>query len=155
MGGARPGQSTKPGGEEYAPLWLYEGSWQLSPVPLPTGAKPDRIDNHCHLFGKYFACQQTINGVIGFLIVFVPDGKPGHYFVQSLTPEGRPTGRADLDIAGDHWTYSRQLDDSGKTVFHRTTNVFSGKDKIHYEQLESSDGVHWTVKSSGDEQRIR
>lgn len=70
-------------------------------------------------------------------------------------PSGLAAGRGELEIAGDHWTYSSKYqDDSGKTIYHHTTNIFTGKDKIHYEQSESTDGEHWTVKGGGDEVRI-
>ena len=64
-----------------------------------------------------------------------------------------PTGRGELRIDGDHWTYSSKTEQDGKTVYHRTTNVFSGKNRIHFEQAESTDGQSWSVTGSGEEVR--
>src|SRR5579883_1760776 len=78
----------------------------------------------------------------------------GHYYTQAVTMEGLATGRGDLLIEGDRWTYSSKSKQDGKDVFHRTTNRFSGTNRIHFEQAESPDGEHWVVKMSGDEQRV-
>jgi hypothetical protein len=139
-----------PGGPVYAPLWLYQGAWQST----DKNGKIDKLENQCSLIGLYFACQQTVNGKVGSLIVFVPTDKSGGYHTQAVLPEGWATGRGDLTIAGDLWTYSSKDVESDKTTYYRTTNVFTGKDKIHYEQSQSPDGVKWTVTNSGDEQRV-
>ena len=69
--------------------------------------------------------------------------------------EGRAGGRDDLEIAGDHWTWSsRRQDQPGKITYYRTTNVFVAKNRIHYEQAESADGKQWMAKDSGDEVRV-
>ena len=137
----------------YAPLWLYDGGWQVSAQNLAAGAKPDRLLNECHQIGTYFGCQQTVNGKVSALIVFIPAGKKGHYYTQSVRPEGFASGRGELEIDGDRWTYmSRSLED-GKSKYYRTTNKFTGKDSIHYESSESTDSTHWTVTGSGDEVR--
>ena len=138
----------------FASLMLYQGTWRVTRSNAATGAKPDELVNHCAAFGHYFACQQTINGQTGNLIVFVATSKPGHFYTQNVTPEGRATGRADLDIQGDHWTYSSTWDEGGKTTYYRTTNLFTGKDKIHFEQFESSDGKDYKTTGSGDEMRV-
>lgn len=69
--------------------------------------------------------------------MFVPATAPGNYYTQAVLPEGWATGRGELRIDGDHWTYSSKTEQDGKTVYHRTTNVFSGKNRIHFEQAES------------------
>lgn len=134
----------------YAPLWLYNGGWQVTPMGA---TKPDQLLNECKLVGKFFACQQTVNGKMSALVVFIPREKPGQYYTQSLRPEGAATGRGELEINGDHWTYLGRSLENGKTKLYRTTNQFTGKNKIHYEQSESTDGEHWTVTGSGDEVR--
>jgi hypothetical protein len=138
---------------QYAPLWLYQGNWIVTPKNAVAGAKPDRLENQCGKIGRYFACQQTVNGKVGSLIIFIPAEKSGHYYTQAVLPEGWATGRGELQIEGDHWTYLGKDESNGKTTYYRTTNEFTGKDRIHYEQAESPDGQHWTAKNSGDEKR--
>ena len=133
----------------YAPLWLYKGTWEVKPA----GGKVDKLLNECNLIGKYFGCQQTVNGRLSALVIFIPADKSGHYFTQAVLPEGWAVGRGELEIDGDHWTYHSKQTENGKTMYYRTTNLFSGKDNIHFEISESSDGEHWTVTKSGDEVR--
>lgn len=146
-GASRAGDTT------FAPLWLYQGAWHVTRGDAKPGAKPDELVNQCALVGKYFTCQQTVNGKTGNLLVFVAAGKPGDYYTQNITPEGRATGRANLQISGDQWTYSSTWDQGGKTIYYRTTNKFTGKDKIHFEQAESDDGKDYKVTGTGDELR--
>jgi hypothetical protein len=135
----------------YAPLWLYNGSWQVS---RKNSSKPDQLTNQCALVGTYFACQQTVNGTPSELLIFVPAKTPGKYFTQSVNPEGRAGGRGDLEISGDRWVYSSTWDAGGRTVYYRTTNIFTGKDRIHFEQAESDNNRDWTVKMTGEEVRV-
>ena len=135
---------------DYHALWLYNGAWE---VTRKAGAKPEQLKNECALVGEFFACQQTVNGQLSALIVFVPKEKPGQFYTQSINPQGRATGRGDLEISGDHWTFTSNWDEGGKTTFYRTTNLFSGKSHIHFEQEESTDGKQWKVTGSGDEVR--
>ena len=145
---------TTPAGDVYAPLRLYNGSWSVMRKDAAAGAKPDLLVNKCALLGQYFACAQNVNGKPGALIVFIPADNAGRFFVQNVMPEGRATGRSDLQISGDEWTYSDRRDQDGKTTFYRTINKFSGKDRIHFESSESSDRNQWKVTMSGDEERV-
>ncbi len=138
----------------YAPLWLYQGGWRVSRSDLAPGAKPDELKNQCALLGKYFACQQTVNGQAGALIIFIPAATAGQYYTQNVRLEGFASGRGNLEIAGDRWTYLSTRDESGKTVYYRTLNVFTGKNRIHFENAESNDGKNWKVTGSGDEVRV-
>lgn len=144
--------SAAPAHPDDAALSVYEGSWQVTPANRPPGS-PDLLVNQCASIGKYFACQQTVNGKAGGLLVFVPAGQPGHFYTQTIMPGGRATGRDDLEIAGDRWTYTSQRLAQGKTTFYKTVNTFQGRNKIHFEQSESTDGKQWAVKNSGDEVR--
>jgi hypothetical protein len=137
-----------------APLLLYEGTWHVTRSTAAPGSKPEELVNRCAVLGRYFACQQSVNAQAGNLVVFVATAKPGHYYTQNITSEGRATGRADLEIAGDHWTYTSTWDQGGKTTYYRTTNAFTGKNKIHFEQAESDDGKTYKVTGSGDEVRV-
>lgn len=135
--------------DPYAALWLYNGTWQIT---RRDNAKPDKLVNDCALVGRFFACQQTVNGAVGALLIFIPvPDRPGHYYTQTVLPEGRATGRGDLEIEGNRWTYRSTWDQGGRTIYYRTTNVFSGRNHIHFEQAESTDNKEWSVKNSGDE----
>lgn len=140
--------------DPYAPLWLYQGGWRLAGKSNNSAETSVQLTNACALIGKYFACQQTVNGSVASLIIFIPTAEAGHYYTQAVLPEGLAAGRGQLDIEGDRWTYNSKDDEDGsKNPHHRTTNLFTGKDRIHFEQLESADGQHWTVIKSGDEMR--
>jgi len=137
--------------DAYTPLWLYSGSWRVTHKDQP----PDKLTNQCSLVGRFFTCEQTVNGVAGNLLIFIPvPDKPGHYYTQNVRPEGRATSRGDLEIHGEHWVYTSTWDQGGSTVYYRTTNVFTGKNKIQYEQAESTDNKNWTVKNTGEEIRV-
>jgi hypothetical protein len=137
----------------YAPLWPYQGTWQVTRSGTAAGKKPDELVNQCAQIGKYFACQQTINGKAGGLLIIIPTGQAGRYYTQTIMPEGRATGRDDLEISGTKWIYSSRRQQGGKTTQYRTINDFVGKDHIHFERAESTDGKQWTVTDSGDERR--
>jgi hypothetical protein len=150
------GHNAKPADAIYAPLGLYQGAWQITRKSADKASKPEQLVNRCASLGKYFFCQQTVSGSDGGLVIFIPAGKPGHYFTQTITPDGRATGKADLEISGNRWTYSsRWPQGNGKITYYRTINVFTDKDHIHFEQAESADGTQWTQKDSGDEVRVR
>jgi hypothetical protein len=138
----------------YAPLRLYDGNWRVTRKDLPAGTKPDELNNQCSLVGKYFACQQTVNGGVSALLIFVPSDKPGHFFTQSVNTQGRALGRGDLEIAGNRWVFSSTWDQGGKTMYYQTINTFSGRDHIHFEQQESGNRTDWKTTSSGDDFRV-
>ena len=135
----------------YAPLWVYQGSWQVKPAA--EGGKPYQLANECALVGKYFTCQQTTEGTTGGLLVIIPAGQSGHYNTQTVMPDGRATGRDELEISGTQWTFRSRRQEGTKTTQYRTVYKFSGKDRIHFEQAQSSDGKQWTVTNSGDQMR--
>jgi hypothetical protein len=134
----------------FAPLWLYQGTWQVS----RKDAKPELLINQCALLGKFFTCSQNVDGAQQGLVVFLPANGPGHFYTQTIMPDGRATGRTDLQISGDIWTYSSRRDEDGKTTFYRTLNTFSGKSRIHFESAHSDDGKNWTVDAAGDEVQV-
>ncbi len=141
------------GADAYTPLWLYQGTWKAQ---SKSETAPKTIANQCARMGQFFGCQQTVDGKPGALILFLPrDGAPGHYYTQAVNMEGRALGRGDLLIEGSRWTYSSQSVEDGKTTYYRTTNEFTGKNRIHFEVSDSSDGEHWRVTMSGDEQRTK
>jgi uncharacterized protein (TIGR02246 family) len=139
----------------YTSLKLYQGTWKATSQAVGGAPTSKTIANQCALIGQFFGCQQTIDGKPGALILFLPTAPEGHYHTQAVTGEGFATGRGDLLIEGDRWTYSSKAKQDGKDTFYRTTNVFSGTDRIHFERAESADGEHWVVKASGDEQRVQ
>jgi hypothetical protein len=148
------GQFASAAGTPYTPLWLYNGSWRVTRKDLAPSAKPDELTNECALVGKYFACQQTVNGTPGALLIYIPTAAPGHYYTQNVRPDGFASRRGDLQIEGNIWTYSSAWDQGGATTYYKTVNTFTGKNRIHFEQLESKNKKDWTTTNSGDEVRI-
>lgn len=138
----------------YTPLWLYQGTWQVTRANSAPGAKPDQLVNQCALLGKYFACGQTVNGKASELLIFVPADQPGHFYTQTVNPDGRAAGRGELQISAGQWTFTSIWDEGGTSTYYRTTDVFTGKDKIHFEQAESTDRKNYKVTGSGDEVRV-
>jgi hypothetical protein len=138
----------------YGPLSSYQGTWHVT--AKAAGAKPDELKNQCALVGKYFVCQQSVNGQTGDLLIFIPvANNAGHYHTQNVNLQGRASGVGDLEISGDRWVYSSRWDQGGgKITYYRTTNVFQGKNRIQYEQAESPNGKDWKVTNSGDEVRV-
>jgi len=137
----------------YQPLWLYQGHWKGTKKNLDSTTAQFDIVNDCARIGRFFGCQQTVDGKPGPLILFVPSGPAGHYYTQAVQPEGFAMGRGELTIDGDHWTYMGKGEENGKSTYSKTTNAFSGKDRIHFELFESTDGEHWTSTGSGEEIR--
>lgn len=138
----------------YAPLLVYQGSWKVTRKSAGANAKPDTLQNQCATAGKYFVCQQTVNGNIIGLLVFVPLSQSGHFATQNILPEGRATGRGELEIAGNRWVFASSWNQGSATTRYRTTNIIADRNHIHFEQEESSDGVHWETKDSGDDVRV-
>jgi len=137
---------------QFEPLWLYQGTWQFT-MNAATGSAPvsNKIQNDCVENGQFFLCQQTVDGKVTALLAFTPGESKGHYYTQPVLPDGHAAGRGELEIEGDRWTYPSKEEENGKTKYYRITNVFSGKDRIHFERSESSDGKTWKVLASGDE----
>jgi hypothetical protein len=134
-------------------LWLYQGSFDVT-MNIP-GSKPvsNKIQNDCADFGQYFVCQQTVDGKVVALLIFTPGETKGHYYTNPMFPNGRVAGRGDLELDGDRWTYPSKEEENGVTKYYKITNVFSGKDRIHFERSESADGKTWTTLATGDEVR--
>jgi len=146
--------------DPYAPLRLYDGKWDALPTSGAKPADPVHIENHCAKVGEFFACNQFVNGKNMALVVFLPTHSIENggyaYRNQALSVEGDSSGRwGALEITGDRWVYSNDETDSGKKIYHRIINVFSGSDKIHFEVQRSEDGVNWTTSMSGDEARAK
>ena len=140
----------------FAPITLYQGQWTVtSPHTMAGEGKPDTLVNHCTEGAAFYSCEQVVNGKPMALIVFTAADQPGHFYSQAIMTNGRASGRGDLTIAGDHWTYAGSgTDNAGKQTFYRTENFFTGANKIHFEQYESGDGKTWTKKNEGDEVRV-
>jgi hypothetical protein len=153
--GAAAGLAAAASDAAFAPLWAYSGSWQITKSGAAPGAKPEELTNQCSAIGKYFVCQQSVNGTAVALWIATAANKSGHYNTQSVRPDGIAGGRGDLEITGDRWVFTSVWNQGGgRLTYNRTTNVFTGKNRIHFEQAESTNNRDWTVKSSGDEVRV-
>ena len=137
--------------DPYTPLQLYNGTWQVTSKGDP---KAYTVANQCQRAGRFFVCDQSVNGGPSALLVFIPlANQPGHYWTQNIRPEGRATSRGDLVITGDTWVLTNTWDAGGHTVYYRTTNQFAGHSHIHFEQAESDNNKDWKITASGDEVR--
>lgn len=155
-----PAKNADAANDPYTPVRLYDGNWELVPAGADKPATPMRLENHCAKVGEFFACNQIVNGKNEALVVFLPTHaleKGGYaYRNQGLRTNGDSGGTwGDLEIVGDRWVYSNENNDKGKKTYHRTINVFSGSDKIHFEVQSSDDAVKWTTGMSGDEVRMK
>ena len=152
LAGLLPGAAPQ---DAYAPLRLYNGGWTVTHHDKASGKSgTDSLINQCSQIGLFYACQQTVNGKTGALVVFIPSGDAGHYVTHPVLVDGKSPGSGDLTITGSHWVYLGHSDDpGGKTTWYRTVNDFDGKDHIRFESAQSSDGKTWTVMSDGEESR--
>jgi hypothetical protein len=144
--------------DPYAALRLYEGTWDL--VPDGSGKANVRLENHCAKTGLFFSCEQIVATKSVALVVFLPVGGPAgstqEYRTDALLADGSaPREWGKLTIEGDRWVYRSQDTENGKPVYWRTTNVFTGTDRIHFEVARSDDGSIWNIQKSGDEQRLK
>ena len=149
---AKPASSAGP---TFSDIAVYDGAWTVTATKTMAGpGKTDSLVNHCTQGSAYYACEQVVNGKSMALIVFVPAEAPLSYHTQPVLPNGFAAGRGDLTIAGDHWTFVGKDTEGDKTTWYRTENYFTGKDKIRFEQFESTDNkTTWKMTNSGDEVR--
>ncbi len=141
------------GDARFESLWLYQGTWDTTRTVLGSPPASNKLQNDCAEIGQFFLCQQTVDGKVAALITFTPAATKGHFYTQAVLPDGHATGRGELEVDGDRWTYPGKEEKDGKTKYHRIVNVFSGKDRIRFEQSESEDGKTWKITASGDETR--
>jgi hypothetical protein len=144
--------------DPYTPLRLYDGKWDLIPKSADKPSDSMHLENRCAKVGEFFSCNQFVNGKNTALVVFLPlhplENGGYEYRNQALRVDGdSPSSWGKLEIVGDRWVYSSAESDSGKKTYWRTTNVFSGADKIHFEVQKSVDGTNWMTQMTGDEAR--
>jgi hypothetical protein len=160
---APAGQSAKTANvatDPYAPLRLYEGNWDVLPASADKTGETVHLENRCAKVGEFFACNQLVGGKNMALVIFLPlhplENGGYAYRNQALRVEGDNAGTwGALEITRDRWVYSSDATDKEKKTYWRTTNVFSGSDKIHFEVQRSDDGVNWTATMAGDEVRAK
>jgi len=144
--------------DPYAPLKLYEGSWQLKKTT--PDSPPDHLVNHCALTGIFFSCEQELNGKPAALVIFLPTGKSSsggfeYRTLVALPDASKPEDWGHLEINGDTWTYSWTHKDGEKSVLMRNVNHFRDKDHIHFELQKMVDATTWLTQMSGDEERLK
>ncbi len=144
-------QSKQQEPDAYAPLHLYNGSWELT---VNESGKTLRIDNRCKLVGSFYACEQSVDNKVSVLVVFTWSAEKGEYYVQNVMTSGESGGKTVLEINGTRWIYTSGGELDGRPVYYRTTNDFRGRNQIHFEQFQSEDGQHWKMTRSGEEKRL-
>ncbi len=145
--------------DPYAALKLYEGKWDSTTT---TGEMESiRIENHCAQTGRFFVCEQGVDGKTVGLVVFLPVAQATNggeeYKTTGLSPDdGSSGGWNKMTIEGDRWTYSwEHTNDAGKKILWRNVNHFFGTAKIHFEIQRSEDGKEWKTVKGGDEIRVQ
>jgi hypothetical protein len=146
--------------DAYTPLALYNGGWDSkSGDGTDKAAATVHLVNHCEKTGRFFVCEQVVNGKSEALVVFLPVGVSGdslRYRTQGLSAKAdKPGDWGNLVIVGERWVYSDDETENGKTTHWRTVNVFTGSDRIHFERQRSADGITWTTVMAGEESRVR
>lgn len=155
--------STTPASPEdaYKPLQLYDGAWQVNVTqPKP---KTDHLVNHCARTGKFFSCEQQVNGETGALVIFLPTGpaEKGSPSAQSyrtlvaLSDASKPGDWGHLTIDGSVWTYTWTSLDGDKVVSWRNVNRFQDNDHIHFELQRQDPDRTWKTQLAGDESRSK
>ena len=144
--------------DPYEPLKLYEGTWQVRMGAADK--KPDTLLVHCARTGKFFSCEQALNGAPRALVVFCPTGTTSTGGLEYRTLVARadlskPDDWEHLVIEGDTWTFAWTQKDGDKTVSMRNVNHFTGKDHIHFEIQKLEDNGNWKTQLSGDEERSK
>ncbi len=153
------GASTEETNDPYNALKLYEGKWDSTTT---IGEKESiRIENHCAQTGRFFVCEQVVDGKTVGLVVFLPVAKEPsggeEYKTTGLSPDdGSSGGWNKMTIEGDRWIYSwEHTNEAGKKILWRNVNQFFGTAKIHFEIQRSEDGKNWTTIKGGDETRVK
>ncbi len=133
------------------PLKQYAGTWKVT--RKSTNGQVEDLKITCAQVGKSYACEQAVAGSVRGLLVFLPTETPGHFTTQNIQPDGRATGKGELLISGNRWTFTTTWYGGATVTHYRTTDVFNTPNQIHFEQEESTDDTHWQSKDSGEETR--
>lgn len=142
--------------EPFSALTVYDGGWTVTGAKTMAGpGKADALMNHCSRTEAYYACEQVVNGKPMALMVFTATEDANKFHTQIVLPNGYSTGRGDLTLAGDHWTFLGKDVEGDKTTYFKTENIIKDHDHIHFDQFESADGTTWVKKNEGDEVRTK
>jgi hypothetical protein len=131
-------------------LLVFQGTWLVS---RGNTGPAEHLENLCAPVGTFFTCQQKVNGAVAGLLIFAPDSRPGHFYTQTILPGGRATGRDELEISGNRWTFTSSRLDRGKVTYYRNVHTFVTRQQIHFEQAQSTNGKDWTVTATGEQKR--
>ena len=63
--------------DPYTPLALYNGRWDSQSGDGGDKAADVHLVNHCDKTGRFFVCEQVVNGKTEALVVFLPVGASG------------------------------------------------------------------------------
>ncbi len=153
------GGTPAPPPDPVAPLAIYDGTWTVQAEHPWGGGKQgteDRLVSRCSRLTRYFVCEQTVNGTTQALIVYTAGESAGHLHTRFIDPAGLSSGRGDLTIAADHWTYLDKPQPGLKGPWSRVENTILDHDHIRFEEYESADqGKTWTKVNGGVETRVR
>jgi len=139
---------------DYVPLALYAGAWTATLRDPEGKASTAKVANACARVGTNFACQQSVNGTPGAMVVFLPAGGGGKWLTQNISAGGQAGGEpGDLTIDGPVWTFISRAKTGAGMTWTRNLNTFRDANHIHFEISTSMDGETWKPGLSGDEVR--
>jgi hypothetical protein len=128
--------------DPYETLKAMDGHW----IGTTQSGRTQRVDNACAHTGRFFVCEQAVDGKPAALIVFLPrehEERKLTFRTETLTSAGDPAEPwRDLTIDGDTWTWIEPA--HGVAPKRRTVVTHSGPDYMRAE-------VQVEVKGEGEE----
>jgi hypothetical protein len=102
-----PGVESAQGIEKIA---AYAASWSIHIEHLATpyskaSDEHTQLRNDCWRSGRYFACNQYVDGASKVLLVFTYDAAAGNYTSYQIPTDGGAAGSGKLEIQGSVWTF--------------------------------------------------
>lgn len=147
-----------PAPDHLAVLSLYQGGWKtrIDDAASEFGpASHSEVDlkNDCWRFSRFFACQQTVDGKPGGLVVFAWDDTAKVYRSWPIGAGADPVHPGVMQIDGDTWIFPWEQPVDGKSMRLRVVNRFIDHNTIEYRKEVWRDAQGWTAIGRGVETR--
>jgi hypothetical protein len=113
------------------------------------------LRNDCWHSGRYYVCNQYVDGDSKVLLVFTFDAAKQIYTSYQVPLDGSATSSGTLEIRDNTWTYPWEVVGDGHTVYFRVVNVFKSPAEIDYRREFSTNQLNWVVMARGKEIKAR